>query len=202
MSLFKALKKPVLIKKDEEYEMLFEVAQEALHQKKEKSKNGTPAEIVIREHLQSRGFNVTFEPNVKIAGSEIKNDMFLLHATSNPDQTEYPADDVKMVIEIKTNASANQSKTIKKSFDELKTLAPHLSFAVVILSERLGYAHEVTDEKLGDPRYRSFTLVSRRVNPKETGGMSSEKNLADLLKAKDMKKTGAWERFLAYLKQA
>lgn len=204
MSQFKALKKPALTKKDQEYQILCEVAQEYIRQKQEKGpkKKETAAEIIIREHLQSRGFNVTFNPNVKIAGTEVTNSLFLLHATSNPDQEEYVPDDVKMVIEIKNNAAANQSETIKKGFDEIKELAPHLSFGVVVLSERLGFAHEVTEEKLGDPAYRSFTFVSRRTSPKDDGGLFSEKNLGDLIKAKDMKKTGDWERFIAHLKQA
>ena len=69
----------------------------------------------------------------------------------------------------------------------------------MVLSEKTGYQHEITDEKLSDKRYLSFTLVSRRIYPKD-GGLYSPKAIMDLLKNKDLKKTGDWERFITYLK--
>lgn len=202
MSQYAGLNKPLLTKKDEEYQMLIEVTEEYLDQQKNKtpqSKNGTATEIVIREHLLRRGFNVSFNPNVKLLGSNLKNDLFLLKPTIYPSQKVYSPNEVNMVIEIKNNAAANQSSLIKKNFDELNGLAPGLRFCVVILSEKKGYAHEIIDEKLGDKGYLSFTLVSRRINPKD-GGLYSEKAIIDLLKDKEMKKTGDWDRFITYLK--
>jgi hypothetical protein len=76
-----------------------------------------------------------------------------------------------------------------------------LRFAAVILSEKKGYAHEVTNEKLGNEGYLSFTLVSRRIYPK-VGGLYSPGAILDLLKNKEMKKTGDWERLIAYLRAA
>ena len=204
MSHYGELKAPLLTKKDEEYQMLMEVAEEYLHQEREKTaqkKSGAPAEVVIREHLLRRGFNLTFNPNVKIAGSDIKNDLFLLKSTINPDQKEYPPNEVKLVIEIKNNANANQSEIIKGNFDALKKLSKDLRLAVVILSEKKGYTHEVTDEKLGNEGYLSFTLVSRRIYPK-VGGLYSPGAIMDLLKNKEMKKTGDWEKLIAYLRAA
>jgi hypothetical protein len=202
MSQYDELKKPFLTKKDEEYQMLLEVAEECIQQKREKTaqkKSGTATEVVVREHLLRRGFNLTFKPDVKVQGSNIKNDLFLLESMVNPDLKEYAPNEVHMVVEIKNNAAANQSKLIKEKFDELKKLSPNLRFAVVILSEKTGFPHAITDEKLGDEKYLSFTLVARRIYPK-SGGLFSGKAIMDLLKDKEMKKTGDWERFMAYLK--
>lgn len=202
MSHYDELDKPRLTKKDEEYQMLLEVAEEYIHQEREKTaqkKSGPATEVIIREHLLRRGFNLTFNPNIKVTGSNIKNDLLLLKPTINPDQKEYSPNEVKLIIEVKNNAAANQSRIIKENFDELKQLSPDLRFAVVILSEKTGYTHEITDEKLGDGKYVSFTLVARRIHPK-ISGLYSPKAIMDLLKDKDMKKTGDWERLISYLR--
>jgi len=204
MSQYDSLNKPLLNEKDEEYQMLFEVAEEYLDQQKEKTpqnKSGKATEIVIREHLLRKGFNLTSNPNVKILGSKIKNDLLLLKPAINPHNKEYSPDEVDMVIEIKNNAVANQSRIIKENFDELKELSSNLRFGVIVLSERKGYTHEIVDEKLGDGKYLSFTLVSRRVYP-EVGGLYSKKAIVDLLKNNEMKRTGDWERLIAYLKNS
>ncbi len=202
MSSYKELKKPLLTKKDEEYQMLVEVAEEYINQKTNKTlqKSGTAVEVVVREHLLRRGFNVSLNPNLKLEGSELKNALFLLSPITNPSQKVYSPGEVKMVIEIKNSADTNESTEIKANFDELKKLGPALSFAVVILSEKKGYAHEVTDEKLGDKAYRSFTLVSRKVHPK-AGGLYNVTAINDMLKAKELKKTGDWDNFIAYAKE-
>ena len=202
MSPYDELKKPLLTKKDEEYQMLMEVAEESLHQEREKSarkKSGAAPVFVVREHLLRRGFNLTFNPNIKIAGSKIENDLLLLHSTANPDQKEYAPNEVNMIIAVKNNAVSNQSNIIKENFDKLKQLSPDLRFGIVVLSEKTGYQHEITDEKLGDKRFLSFTLVSRRIYPKD-GGLYCPKAIMDLLKNKDLKKTGEWERFITYIK--
>jgi len=202
MSQFDELGKPLLTKKDEEYQMLLEVANEYYDQKKEhtsQSKSGTPTENVVREHLLRRGFNVSFNPNVTIHGSDIKCDMFLLKSTINPSQDSYLPSEISMVIEVKNNAATNQSSIIKESFNELVKLSSDLSFCVVILAEKKGSANEVNDEKLGDKRYRSFTLVSRR-NHAKPGELYNTTAIADLLKAKELKKTGDWEKFIKHVR--
>ena len=201
MSEFDTLDKPLLTEKDEEYQMLIEVSDEYLEQKNEKTpqnKCGKATEIVHRDHL--KGFNVTLNPNVKIQGSIIKNDLLLLkEPKTNPNQKDYPSNEVDMVIEIKNNAVANQSRIIKDKFDKLEALFPNLRFGVVILSERKGYTHEITNEKLGN-KYPSFTFVSRRIYPK-IGGLYLKSNIVEMLRKKEMKKTGEWEKFLSYLRQ-
>ena len=204
MSNYDDLKAPLLTKKDEEYQMLMEVAEEYLHQEREKiaqKKSGVPTEVVIREHLLRRGFNLTFHPKIKLEGSNLKNDLFLLKSTTNPDQKEYSPIDVKVVIAIKNNAAANQSEIIKENFDELIKLSPDLRFVVIVLSEKKGSLHEVTNEKLGNNGYLSFTLVSRRIYPK-VGGLYSPGAIMDLLKNKELKKTGYWEKLITYLRAA
>jgi hypothetical protein len=202
MYQFDDLNKALLTKKDEEYQMLLEVAEEYIHQEREKTtrkKSEAPIEVVIREHLLRRGFNLTFNSNIKLVGSNQKNDLFLLKSTINPDQKEYSPNDVNLVIEIKNNAIANQSEILREKFDKLKKLSPDLHFAVVILSEKKGFKHEVTDEKLGNNGYLSFTLVSRRIYPK-VGGLYSPGAIMELLKNKELKKTGDWERLISYLR--
>ncbi|MDR2700021.1 MAG: hypothetical protein LBC12_04325 [Nitrososphaerota archaeon] len=203
MSTYKELKKPLLTKKDEEYEMLIEVAEDHIKQKTDKDleKSGTAVEVVIREHLICRGFNITLNPNQKLEGSEIKCSMFMLESITNPSQKEYPPNEVKMVIQILNNTDADSLNKIKTQFDELKKIGKYLQFAVVILSEKIGYTHEITTDKLCDKTYHAFTLVSRKVHPK-TGGLYSITAVDEMLKKKELKKTGDWDAFIAAIKAA
>lgn len=203
MSSYKELKKPLLTKKDEEYEMLIEVAEDYIKQKTDKTleKSGTAAEVVVRERLVSRGFNVTLNPNVKLEGSELKNSMFILDSICNPSQKEYAANEVKMVIQVLNSANDDSLEKVKAQFDELKKIGKYLQFAVVVLSEKVGYTHEITTEKLGDKAYRCFTLVSRKTHPK-AGGLYNETAINEMLKKKELKKTGDWDAFIAAIKAA
>jgi hypothetical protein len=68
-------KKPFLKASDEEYTMLIEVSEEFEKQKIDKTareKSGKATEIVIRNHLIRRNFNLSMVPNVTIQGSKIK----------------------------------------------------------------------------------------------------------------------------------
>lgn len=201
MSAYKELKKPLLTKKDEEYEMLIEIAEDHIKQKVDKAmeKSGTAAEVVIREHLISRGFNVTLNPNQRLKDSEIKNSIFLLEPIANPSQKVYTPNEVKMVIQILNNTDADSLNKIKTQFDDLRKISKYLQFAVVILSEKIGYTHEITTDKLCDKAYRAFTLVSRKTHPK-AGGLYNETAINDLLKKKELKKTGDWDAFIAAIK--
>jgi hypothetical protein len=203
MSAYKELKKPLLTKKDEEYEMLIEVAEDYIKQKMDKAmeKSGTAVEVVIREHLINRGFNVTLNPNQRIEGSEIKNSLFLLEPITNPSQKEYAPNEVKMVIQILNNADADSLNKIKTQFEDLRKIGKYLQFIVVILSEKIGYTHEITTDKLCNKAYRAFTLVSRKAHPK-TGGLYNETAINDMLKKKELKKTGDWDTFIAAIKAA
>jgi len=203
MSIYRELKKPLLTKKDEEYEMLIEVAEDYIKQKVDKDleKSGTAVEVVIREHLINRGFNITLNPNQKIEGSEIKSSMFLLEPIANPSQKEYSSNEIKMVIQILNCADADSLDKIKNQFDELKKIGKYLQFSAVILSEKVGYIHEITTDKLCDKAYRAFTLVSRKAHPK-AGGLYNETAVNEMLKKKELKKTGDWDAFIAAIKVA
>ena len=202
MSQYDRLVKPLLTEQDEEFQMLLEVAEEYSKQKlwdTPQNKSGNATEIVIRNHLLAKGFNMTLNPNVVIQGSTIRNDSLLLKPNVNPNKRIYAPNDVNAVIEIKNNAVANQSRIIKSNFDELRRVSENFRFAAIVLSERKGYTHEITDEKLGDPKYPSFTLVSRRQYP-SIGGLYSREAIMDMLRKSEMKKTGEWEKLIAFLK--
>jgi hypothetical protein len=202
MSQYHRLAKPLLTEQDEEFQMLLEVAEEYSKQKRwdtPQNKSGNATEIVIRNHLVARGLNMTLNPNVLIQGSTIRNDSLLLKPNVNPSKQMYASNEVDTVIEIKNNGVANQSRIIKGNFDELRRISESLRFAAIVLSERKGYTHEITDEKLGDQKYPSFTLVSRRQYP-SAGGLYSKEAIMDMLRKNEMKKTGDWERLITYLK--
>jgi hypothetical protein len=106
-----------------------------------------------------------------------------------------------MVIQILNSANDDSLEKVKAQFDELKKIGKYLQFAVVVLSEKFGYTHEITTEKLGDKAYRCFTLVSRKTHPK-AGGLYNETAVNDMLKKKELKKTGDWDAFIAAIKAA
>lgn len=183
--------------------MLLEVAEEFLRQKSEdtpQNKSGNATETVIRNHLLKRGLNMTLNPNVNIQGSSIRIDSLLLKPKTNPNKLSYSPSEVNTVVEIKNNAVANQSRIIKENFDELSGVSENFRFAVIVLSERKGYTHEITDEKLENKKYRVFTLVSRKKYP--MGGLYRKEAIVEMLNNSEMIKTGKWEELLAYLKLA
>jgi hypothetical protein len=191
----------ILRREDEEFQMLLEVAEEYSKQKSgdtPQNKSGNATEIVIRNHLLRKGFNVTLNPNVKIQGSNIRNDSFLLKPNINPNKLVYGPNEVDTVIEIKNNAVANQSRIIKENFDELGRIG-NFRFAVIVLSERKGYTHEIIEEKLQNKKYRVFTLVSRKKYP--IGGLYRKEAIIEMLENNEMTKTRKWEELLAYLKE-
>jgi len=191
-----------LTKQDEEFQMLLEVAEEYLKQKSgdtPQSKSGNATETVIRNHLLKRGFNMTLNPNVNIQGSSIRIDSLLLKPKTNPNKLSYSPSEVNTVIEIKNNAVANQSKIIKENFDELSGVSENFRFAVIVLSERKGYTHEITEEKLENKKYRVFTLVSRKKYP--IGGLYRKEAILEMLDNNEMTKTRKWEELLTYLKE-
>jgi len=191
----------ILRREDEEFQMLLEVAEEYSRQKSEdtpQNKSGNATEIVIRNHLSRKGFNVTLNPNVKIQGLNIRNDSLLLKPNINPNNLVYAHNKVDTVIEIKNNAVANQSRIIKENFDELGRIG-NFRFAVIVLSERKGYTHEITEEKLQNKKYRVFTLVYRKKYP--IGGLYCKEAIMEMLENNEMTKTRKWEELLAYLKE-
>ena len=124
--------KPFLKDSDEEYTMLIETSEEFEKQKIDKTareKSGKATEIVIRNHLLRRNINLSMITDGTIQGSKIKNDLLLLKNSVDPNQKNFPSNNVKMVIEIKNNGVGGKTmengkraiasvSTLKESKDE------------------------------------------------------------------------------------
>ena len=202
---FDELSLPLLTQEDEEFQMLLEVADE-YQLRKEKTaeqKSGKATEIVIRKHLSGKGFNVALNHELIIQGTNGRAeriDSLLLKTSVEPGRLNrtYQPHEVDTVIEIKNNAVADQSDKIRVKFGKIEQISLDFRFAVVILSETKGYAHEVTDKKLENKKYRSFTLVSRKQYPR--GGLYLRSSVMEMLRKDEMKKTPQWEKLIGYLK--
>lgn len=209
------VKKPILTANDEEYAMLIEVSEEFQKQKIDKTareKSGSATEIVIRNHLLRRNFNLSMNPNVTIQGSEIKNDMLLLKNGVDPNQKNFPSDNVKMVIEIKNNAVGGKimengkredlNKVLRAQFNELEATTNVRNFAVIVLSEtllppRTPYKWRFKEEVIGKENCKVFTLVARQLYP--PGGLYIKSSIVEMLQKEQMKKTGEFQRLINYL---
>ena len=209
------VKKPILTANDEEYAMLIEVSEEFQKQKIDKTareKSGSATEIVIRNHLLRRNLNLSMNPNVTIQGSEIKNDMLLLKNGVDPNQKNFPSDNVKMVIEIKNNAVGGKimengkredlNKVLRAQFNELEATTNVRNFAVIVLSEtllppRTPYKWRFKEEVIGKENCKVFTLVARQLYP--PGGLYIKSSIVEMLQKEQMKKTGEFQRLINYL---
>ena len=208
-------KKPILSPSDEEYAMLVEVSEEFQKQKIDKTareKSGNATEIVIRNHLMRRNFNLSTVPNVSIQGSKIKNDLLLLKNGVDPNQKTYPSGDVKMVIEIKNNATGgktlengkreDQNKVLRAKFNEIEATTDVRNFAVIVLSEtllppRTPCKWRFKEEVIGKENCKVFTLVARQLYP--PGGLYIKSSITEMLQNEQMKKTGEFQRLINYL---
>ena len=209
-------KKPFLTASDEEYTMLIEVSEEFEKQKIVKTareKSGNATEIVIRNHLIGRNFNLSMIPNVTIQGSKIKNDLLLLKSGVDPNQKTYRSDQVKMVIEVKNNAVGGKTlkngkredpnKVLRVKFNELEGTTNVRNFVVIVLSEtllppRTPYKWRFKEEAIGKENCKVFTLVARQLYP--PGGLYIKSSIIEMLQNKQMKKTGEFEQLINYLK--
>jgi hypothetical protein len=207
-------KRPFLTATDEEYAMLHEVCQEFEKQKIDKTareKSGRATEIVLRNHLLTRKLNLSLLPEVTIEGSNIKKDLLLLKPGVDPNQTSFPAESVKMVMEVKNNAVGGKTlpngkredpnKMLRFKFNELEALAKVKNFAVVVLSETLlgtPYKWRFKEDAIGKANCKVFTLVARQVYP--PGGLYVKSNIEEMLQKGQMKKTGEFEQLINYLK--
>jgi len=204
--MFKQLKK-----EDEEFQMLLEVAEEYSKQKSgdtSRKKSGNATEIVIRNHLLKREFNVTLNPNVKIQGSKRKNDILLLKPNVDSNKLTYAPNEVDTVLEIKNNAVGGPedipNKKVKDIFDELERDTEVNRFAVVVLSETLlpprkPYKWRYTEEGIGKKNCRVFTLVARKKYPK--GGLYKKDAIMEMLEKEEMRRTEDWDQLLKYLQE-
>lgn len=213
---------PLLAKEDEELQMMLEVAEEFTKQKQERTarkKSGNATEIVIRKHLLKRRFNLTLIPDVRIQGSDIKNDLLLLKPSVDPNEEKYAPNSIHMVIEVKNNATPVKAKrkgdppiqpsqVIKDNFNELEREANVKRFAVIVLSEKLlsetVYKYAITEEKIGKENCKVFTLIARREYPQypkyPKGGLYLKEVVLEMLKNGELWKTGDMDRLFEYLK--
>jgi hypothetical protein len=209
-------KKPMLTDTDEEYAMLIDVCEEFERQKNDKAareKFGNPAEIVLRNHLLRKKFNVSINPNVTIQGSKIKIDMLLLKSSIDPNQKIFPPDNVKMIIEVKNNAIGGKTlengkredpnKALHVKFNELEAITNVHNFAVVVFSETLlpprgPFKWRFKEEAIRKENCKVFTLVARQLYP--PGGLYIKSSVAKMLENGQMKKTGEFQRLINYLK--
>jgi len=208
-----------LTREDEEFQMLLDVADEFSKQKSgytTRKKSGNATEIVIRNNLLKRRFNVTLKPDVKIQGSNTKNDMLLLKPNEPNELEQYAPVKVDMVLEIKNNATPAQrnkksvqpSEVIRDKFDKLERDTGVNRFAVVVLSEKLlsetPYKYAITEKKIRKENCKVFTLVARREYPRypkySRGGLYTKEVILKMLENHELWKTEEWEKLIAYLK--
>ena len=196
-------KKPLLTANDEEYTVLIEVSEEFEKQKIDKAareKYGSPAETVLRNHLLKRNLNISFAAGVTIEGSKIKIGLLFLKNGVDPNQTMYLPSQVKMVIEVKSNAVAGKplknekpldpNKVLRAKFNELEAITNIRNFAVVVLSEMLlppktPYKWRFREEKIGKENCKVFTLIARQLYPPD--GLYIKSNLEEMLRRPDEK---------------
>jgi hypothetical protein len=206
-------KQPFLTAIDEEYIMLIEVCEEFQKQKIDKTareKFGNPAEIVVRNHLMRRNLNLSIIQNVTIQGSKIENDLLLLKSGIDPNQKNFPSDNVKMVIDIKNNAVGGKilengkredpNKVLRFKFNELEATTNVKNFAVIVLSETLipPSKWRFKEEAIGKQNCKVFTLVARQLYP--PGGLYIKSSIIEMLQKEQMKKTGEFEQLINYFK--
>jgi hypothetical protein len=199
---------PILNREDEEFQMLREVAEEYVRQQSEKTpekKSGDATEIVIRNHLQNHGLNVS--PNcVFINPSNREIDLLVLKEKA--DKNHYPPNEVHTVIEIKNNAvgsaERNPNVIIRNRFDDIENLTKINRFAVVVLSEKLPstsgrkpYKWRIQEKEIGKKNCRVFTCIAR-----ERWDKLYEIDVVNkMLENEELRKTGEWEKLIGYLKK-
>ena len=206
---------PLLTANDEEYIMLLEVCEEFEKQKIGKSareKSGNPAEIVLRNHLLRRNFNVSMYPNVTVLGSEIKIDLLLLKGGVDPYQKTFTSESVKMALEVRNSGvgsktlengkQLNPNKVLRFKFNELEAITNLKNFAVVVLSETLlpprgPFKWRFKEKLIGKENLKVFTLVARGLYPR--GGLYVRSNLVEMFESGQMRKTGEFDRMISYL---
>jgi len=208
-------KKPTLTASDEEYTMLIEVSEEFQKQKTDKhtrEKPENPTATVLRKHLKKRNLNLSTTPNATIQGSKIKNDLLLLKPSVNPNQENYPPNQVKMIIEVKNHGASvktlkngkqqDPNRALRLKFNELEATTGVRNFAVVVFSETLippkgPYKWRFNEDVIETENCKVFTLVARRLYP--AGGLYVKSNIEGMLKKGQMKKTQELQKLIKYL---
>jgi len=206
MKDYKKLNLPLLTEQDEEYQILIDIAEEYARQQEKTAemKSGKATEIVVRNHLLSHGFNVALKPELKIKGSNTtagRIDSLLLRNQVDQNKLVYSPNDVSVVIEIKNNGVAEQSRRIAKKFGQLREISEHFAFAVIVLSEKLlsrtPYPYAICEEDIGIETCQIFTCVIRR----EWAKMYNKAVVAEMLREGRLWNSHEWNEFIDYLKR-
>jgi len=208
-------KKPTLTASDEEYTMLIEVSEEFQKQKTDKptrEKPENPTATVLRNHLKKRNLNLSTTPNATIQGSKIKNDLLFLKPSVDPNQENYPPNQVKMIIEVKNHGASvktlkngkqqDPNRALRLKFNEIEATTGVRNFAVVVFSETLippkgPYKWRFKEDVIEKENCKVFTLVARRLYP--AGGLYVKSNIEGMLKKGQMKKTQELQKLIKYL---
>lgn len=197
---------PVLKREDEEFKMLEEWARRLTEEKRNASRRGADINVrrmsglitqdVVREHLKNHDLNVS-QNGVSISPSTRK-DIHLLVLKQWVKQLDpegrYSSDKVHVVLEIRNNAVAKIVEKTRTKLENIERLAKvPFRFAVVVLSENPSYLWSYTEENTEN----LFTCILREKTPKE---LYRIEEINAMLENRQMRKTGDWERLIAYLK--
>lgn len=202
---------PLLTKQDEEYELLFDIAE--LYQKQkaktERKRSGDAAEIIVRDGLIKHGLSMALDKEVTYKELSIRGyenqadriDALLLKKGINQHKLIYEPKEVDTVIEIKkTAASDTVSEGIHKKFKKLEDISPELRFAVIVLSERLlsptPYKNAICEEKVNIEKCKVFTCVLRRTYLK----LHDKAVLVNAQENGQLRISGEWKMFIDYLR--
>jgi len=211
MKDYKKMKLPLLTTRDEEYQMLFDIADLYLEQKAKtaRKKSGDATEIVIRDRLISHGLNMALDKELTpkeltVRGYENQADRIdalLLKEGISQHKLVYDPKEVDTVIEIKNTAAAEQSSKIHRKFKALEKISLDLRFAVIVLSERLlsptPYAYAIYEEDVDIGKCRVFTCVLRRSYLK----LREKALLVETQENGQLWKSGEWQDCIDYLKK-
>ena len=198
MSEYDKLDAPFLTKRDEEYRMLIDVTQEYPNQTGSPSqKSGKATQTVVRKHLKSHNLNVS-KNNVSVEHSK-KMHLLILKKGIPSNEEDYSRNQVHVVLDIRNNAVYDKNVIIGNKFNEIENQTKVSRFAVIVLSERLSspYKHVITKEDIGKENCEVFTLVARK---RRAHKLYLKETVVEMRQKKEMKKTGKWEKLIAYLK--
>jgi hypothetical protein len=213
MKDYKKLNLPLLTTKDEEYHLLYDIADVYLKQKAktERKKSGDATEVIVRDYLIKHCLNMALDKELTSKELTIKGyqahteadriDALLLKAGINQHKLIYEPEEVDTVIEIKkTAASDTVSNDIHRKFKALQAISSGLRFAVIILSERLlsptPYKNAICEEKVDIAKCKVFTCVLRRIYL----GLHHKDVLVNAQKEGQLWKSGEWQDLINYLK--
>jgi len=132
---------------------------------------------VIRNHLISKGYNVS-NRDVFIKGVDCQIDLLVLKPKSrivNP--VLFNPEDVLVAFEIKKSGvfSVDSIDVIKRNFDKISKINPKIKCVYLTLYEGRKYKHRINKEKLGYDVFEIFLVVEKHES-KPTGDWNRLQN--------------------------